>query len=532
MAAMQGASPLPDDPVGWFIQSQGVAPDYSVLLETLAPAPGQRRDLLSGYFEPTEEDRAAGLKQPTTAHRVIASLVARGLVRVIVTTNFDRLLEQAIEAEGVNPIVVASADAARGTIPLAHTKCTIIKVHGDYLDPNIKNTIGELESYEPAMDALLDRVFDDYGLLICGWSATWDRALRSAILRTTNRRYAAYWAAVGGLSAEAERVVAHRDATVIEVKDADSLFTTLSSRLDALDDLARRGGTGIHVVAAQAKRLLPDPLSRIRMIDLAMDVAERALGSIDFDGNSHGPALDGYLSKAAEVEAACADLIVVSAVIGAFGDRSEHHALLRRLLERCAAPTRTLLGGLTAWINLRGYPALLAIYSAGLGAVATQNWAALSPVLTASSIDPGRGTGDAERLVTLLASYRVLDGQAINATFDGGRRKTPVSDYLHERLAPTICPTLRLSAEEFEELFDVWEYLVGVAQHSSDGYGVVGRWAWRHRWSRSGNNAPSAGLLGASASLLAAGVFDGSADRLEACRAEFDSMVSRSGVRW
>jgi hypothetical protein len=68
-------------------------------------------------------------------------------------------------------------------------KCTIIKVHGDYLDTRIKNTPDELASYEPALDRVLDRVFDEFGLIICGWSAEWDTALGSAIERCPNRRF-------------------------------------------------------------------------------------------------------------------------------------------------------------------------------------------------------------------------------------------------------------------------------------------------------------------------------------------------------
>jgi hypothetical protein len=200
VAAALGTESPPDDPIGWYVEQFGESPDYSGLLERVAPTPAQRRDLLSGYFVPNEEERERGEKAPTRAHRAIARLVARGSIRVVVTTNFDRLLEQALQAEGIEPTVVATASAASGTTPLAHSRCTIVKVHGDYLDPDIRNTVGELESYDPALDALLDRVFDDYGLVVCGWSATWDRALRAAIERTPTRRYGTYWSVHGELS--------------------------------------------------------------------------------------------------------------------------------------------------------------------------------------------------------------------------------------------------------------------------------------------------------------------------------------------
>ena len=66
-----------------------------------------------------------------------------------------------------------------------HNACTIVKVNGDYLDSRIKNSEAELASYDSTrIDALLDRTFDEYGLVVCGWSAEWDSGLRMAIERT------------------------------------------------------------------------------------------------------------------------------------------------------------------------------------------------------------------------------------------------------------------------------------------------------------------------------------------------------------
>lgn len=104
---------------------------------------------------------------------------------------------------GITPAVVSTPDMIAGMMPLAHERITIIKVHGDYLDTRIRNTPDELRTYDDATNALLDRVFDDYGLIVCGWSATWDDALRAAMLRAPNRRFSTFWAACGPVSTEA-----------------------------------------------------------------------------------------------------------------------------------------------------------------------------------------------------------------------------------------------------------------------------------------------------------------------------------------
>jgi NAD-dependent SIR2 family protein deacetylase len=87
-----------------------------------------------GYLEPYEEDREERRKERSAAHRTIARLCSKGYVRVTVTTNLDRLLERALEVEGITPIVIDTPDAAECTSPMPHSGCTVVKVNGDYID--------------------------------------------------------------------------------------------------------------------------------------------------------------------------------------------------------------------------------------------------------------------------------------------------------------------------------------------------------------------------------------------------------------
>ena len=107
-----------EDLIGWYRSHSGGEPDYSSLLEDLAPSREDRRSLLERYFEPTDDERDEGAKIPTAAHRAIADLVKGGYVKVIVTTNFDRLLELALAEVGVVPAVISSPAHAEGALPL------------------------------------------------------------------------------------------------------------------------------------------------------------------------------------------------------------------------------------------------------------------------------------------------------------------------------------------------------------------------------------------------------------------------------
>ena len=231
LARLEGAGEL-DDPEQWYVDRFGEPPSYSRLLAMIAPSPTERQQLLKRYFEPTEEERATGAKTPTAAHRAIAELVAGGSIRVILTTNFDRLLEQALEAAGVVPVVISSADGATGALPTQHARCTVIKLHGDYLDPRIRNTDDELATYEPVMDRLLDRILDDYGLIVCGWSGDWDVALRAAVERCSSRRFTTYWMSRGAPSDRAQQLITLRQGQMISIASADQAFQELVLQRD------------------------------------------------------------------------------------------------------------------------------------------------------------------------------------------------------------------------------------------------------------------------------------------------------------
>lgn len=70
---------------------------------------------------------------------------------MILTTNFDRLIEHALDAQGVPYVGTATPTAVAGALPLHLQQCQVIKLHGDYLDPGLLNTPEELASLLPAV---------------------------------------------------------------------------------------------------------------------------------------------------------------------------------------------------------------------------------------------------------------------------------------------------------------------------------------------------------------------------------------------
>jgi len=138
---------IPDDVFQWYKEKYKKEAEYSGLLSQLGHHSAEIGNLLWPYFEPSEEDKLNHKKEPTEAHKAIAELATKGYFKVIITTNFDRLLENALDQKGVKYQVVSSEDDLDGAVPIVHFPLTIFKVNGDYKDSRVKNTEQELTNY-------------------------------------------------------------------------------------------------------------------------------------------------------------------------------------------------------------------------------------------------------------------------------------------------------------------------------------------------------------------------------------------------
>ena len=372
IAAMRSASEACHaGPEAWFRAEFGCEPSYSDLLEHLAIAPAERTVALARYFEPSGVDDEEGVK-PTAAHAAIAKMVRRGYFRVILTTNFDRLLERALEAEGVSATVLSTSDAVLGAMPLAHSTCTIIKLHGDYRDARLKNTVAELSVYDDITRKLLDRVLDDYGLIISGWSATWDVALRDAILGAPNRRFTTVWSYVGDLSAEAETLIQARSAIKVKVSSADAFFGDLNEKLEALESFDTPHPLSVELAVRMAKRFVAEDRYRIQLHDLVMAETEMVLTAMK--GLSvHAKFSDAsYVERAKQYEVMTERLVAVVLNVACWGDSSAIRLVMSAVERLMIAASE--YNGTNLWLDLQLYPAALVFYAAGLALVAAERY--------------------------------------------------------------------------------------------------------------------------------------------------------------
>lgn len=482
------------DPVAWFKIKYKADPNYSKLLDEIAKTSAERQQLLREYFEPNDDERSRGIKLPSTAHKAIAKIVAAGYVRVILTTNFDRLMEEALEEIGISPTVISTPDQVAGSLPLAHSGVTIIKLHGDYLDTRIKNTELELSAYDPVLVALVDRVVDEYGLVVCGWSAEWDVALREAIQRCNSRRFTTYWATRSPVSNSAKQIVDHRKAVEIFIRDADQFFVSLSEKVDALADIAAPHPLSSKMAVATVKRYLVDSSAKIRLRDFVCDATEKLVAELSDPGFVAETRLkpeEELMKRLTKYEAICEILGAIMIAGCHWGDKT-HEKLWIESLERVANSSK-IEGGLTYLLNLRRYPTLLLLYSGGIAALANGHYENFAALVT--RVRCVNSVGEKVALCRVVYPIRVFEGNLGELLPGMARHYTPVSDYLFAKLRPLLREYLP-DDTQYQEVFDRFEYLFGLVhadmhRMNVDGpsqseaeqgwWGPVGCFAWRGR---------------------------------------------------
>lgn len=152
------------------LPSLGDPDEYSIAFEKAYPSADVRTDVIADLCR---------RRRPNFGHVVLAALMAADRLRVAFTTNFDELIETGahslFEAATLDPrpsIVLADLGgqdkAARAlqkdSWPL------VAKLHGDFREVRLKNTVNELAAQDAGMRDVLRSACRRFGLVVAGYS--------------------------------------------------------------------------------------------------------------------------------------------------------------------------------------------------------------------------------------------------------------------------------------------------------------------------------------------------------------------------
>ncbi|TAK68537.1 MAG: SIR2 family protein [Actinomycetota bacterium] len=151
----------------------GSAGDYSAAFALCLPEPSARKALLQQLIE--------GAK-PGFAQRVFGGLIVSGACDLVITTNFDRLVEKSFaEAQRAGTdlnqdlgreLNVAGLDStARATTALQNRQWPLVlNLHGDFREKRLMNTDDELRTQEAGLRRFVVGASRQFGLVVSGYS--------------------------------------------------------------------------------------------------------------------------------------------------------------------------------------------------------------------------------------------------------------------------------------------------------------------------------------------------------------------------
>jgi hypothetical protein len=461
------AKPTDDEVERWWaVHGDGNELGYSALLEALGLTPAARSALLHGYFEPTEEDRADSRKMPGKAHHAIAELARRNAVKVILTTNFDGLIEQALDQASVPYQVLATESAIKARKPLHHADCTVIKLHGDYRSLDQKNTLAELTEYGAPTQELLQEVTENFGLIINGWSADWDKALVAALQGRQSRRYPLYWSTLHALGASARALIEQHGAAVISNVAADDFFPNLQQRLESLDDLAAPQLTE-DMAIARLKRLLPHRESYIEIRDL-LDAEISSVASYIRERGGTFPSGEDY---ATAFDNECVSLRMRSQTLirlittGVAFDRDRIHSDLWVWAVQQLMKARGQISSFQEnWFNLAHYPALLALRAIAMIAITEDREDVFVRAASEPKWKDAYSGRDAEPAFIVLQDERVVSYDLAKAAprWEGTSWIYPQSELISDDMQTLIGQVVG-SGDDYKKTFCQAEYRMALA---------------------------------------------------------------------
>lgn len=258
----------------WF----GHDDEYSILFESIYDQPSQRRVVI---------EECIRASHPSWGYVYLANLLGSRYFDVVFTTNFDDLINEAcyLYSEGLRPIVGAHDSSIR-EIRVTSRRPKIVKLHGDFMYDNIKNTVAELETLESNTVRKFKQFAQEYGLVVLGYSGR-DRSVMDTIdilLRDEeNYRQGVYWCVRRGapLSNRLQSLLRRDRVHLVEISGFDEFMADLH-RVAQLS-LPRPIAHPFEMARDRAKLFLGVPES-LRSHPTIRGDMERVLGAINEPG--------------------------------------------------------------------------------------------------------------------------------------------------------------------------------------------------------------------------------------------------------
>jgi len=123
--------------------------------------------------------------KPSVGYIMLADLLAKTNHKVVITTNFDHLIEDAVNHYAKEMPIVIGHESLAAHAPENPKSPTIIKIHRDLLY-NPANTVEDVETLHPNWEKVLDNIFSKYHPIFIGYAGN-DNSLMDFLIENKQK---------------------------------------------------------------------------------------------------------------------------------------------------------------------------------------------------------------------------------------------------------------------------------------------------------------------------------------------------------
>lgn len=173
-------------------------------------------------------------KDPSFGYSVLAHILAETRHRLVVTTNFDNLVADALSIFTATSPLVCGHESLAGFIRVAPRRPVVVKIHRDLL-MNPMNRVDEIAHLPVPWHEPLGHVFRSYTPIVLGYGGN-DGSLMGFLEALPPRSipgglFWCYYGPGGGPSEQVRRLVARHSGAIVPIDGFDEFMALLSGEL-------------------------------------------------------------------------------------------------------------------------------------------------------------------------------------------------------------------------------------------------------------------------------------------------------------
>ncbi|MDQ3748293.1 MAG: tetratricopeptide repeat protein [Acidobacteriota bacterium] len=201
---------------------------YGSLFENCYPKEVDRREYI--------ESQVDG-KVPSLGYIALAHLIKSKIIDTVLTTNFDDLVYIACTSyTDIRPVVYSLGGFA-SEISGTTNRPRVLKLHGDFLFSDIKNTSKELKEQDPNMSQQVRQILESYGgLIVIGYSGNDDSIIE--LLSSIPKGKYLYWCVYKNekVSENVEKLIKDKNGWIVRHDGFDKLFNEIRQIVEIKDE--------------------------------------------------------------------------------------------------------------------------------------------------------------------------------------------------------------------------------------------------------------------------------------------------------